>query len=277
MEMINQLNQIFTIAKDYSRYIVVGISNPVKSAVYLRDSYCQARSAVLYAFLIGYGKLIFYKDLNTNRFSPSQDLEDMFFDQIDNNNIASAIDFLKEYIAYMRSCSSDDIPAIKDELLGIAFQLNQKLKKKDRIQQGYITDVVNYALDITDIEQYLLRLLEQIQNDLNSLNHKGRIIFDVEKFILENYDKDLSINKIAEHVYLTPTYLCHLYKKTTGKTLNQFILEVKMNKAKRLITDTTLKISEIAERIGYTNHNYFTKAFTKYFGVNPSTFRNKQL
>lgn len=137
--------------------------------------------------------------------------------------------------------------------------------------------MVNYALDITDIEQYLLRLLEQIQNDLNSLNHKGRIIFDVEKFILENYDKDLSINKIAEHVYLTPTYLCHLYKKTTGKTLNQFILEVKMNKAKRLITDTTLKISEIAERIGYTNHNYFTKAFTKYFGVNPSTFRNKQL
>jgi len=119
--------------------------------------------------------------------------------------------------------------------------------------------------------------LEQIQNEINNLDNKGRIVFDVEKFILQNYDKDLSISKIAEHVYLTPTYLCHLYKKTTGKTLNQFILEVKMNKSKRLITDTSMKISEIAEKMGYANQNYFTKIFTRYFGVNPSTFRNKHL
>lgn len=276
-KMAKQLSQLFYIPKNYTKYMTVGISNPVKSSVYLRDSYCQARKAVLSAFLVGYGKLIFYKDLSNKRFEPSDDLEDMFFDCIDKNNIASAIDFLKEYIDYMRDCSPEDIPAIKDELLGIAFRLNQKLKKQTHTQREYITNIINLALDIKDIEQYLLRLLEQIQDDINNLDQKGRIIFDVEKFILENYDKDLSIDKIAEHVYLTPTYLCHLYKKTTGRTLNQFILEVKMNKSKKLLTDTTLKISEIAKLLGYRNQNYFTKTFTKYFGVNPSTFRNKQL
>lgn len=281
MKMIIKLNQIFTITKDtakaISKVISVGISEPVPSYEHLKDSYLQARSAVLSAFLMGYGKLIFYKDMNTVLFTPSQDLEAMFFNPIDNNNIASAIDFLEEYIAYMCSCRSEDIPAIKDELAGIAFRLNQKLQKQDRMHQRYITETINYSLDIEDIKQYLLQILEQIQSEINNLDNKGRIIFDVEKYIIQNCDKDLSINKIAEHAYLTPTYLCHLYKKTTGRTINQFILEVKMNKSKRLITDTTLKINEIAERMGYANQNYFTKTFTKYFGVNPSTFRNKCL
>jgi two-component system response regulator YesN len=275
--MITQLNELFATVKNFSGAIAVGISNPVPSFEHLRESYHQARNAVLSAFLVGYGKLIFYKDLSTAVFTPRHDLEEMFFNPISNNNIASSIDFLEEYVSYMRSCRPEDIPAIKDELAAIAFQLNQKSKKQDHIQRRFITETINYALEIEDIKQYLLQMLEQIQGEINNLDNKGRIIFDVEKYIIQNYDKNLSINQIAEHVYLTPTYLCHLYKKTTGRTLNQFILDVKMNKSKRLLTDTTLKISEIAEKIGYTNQNYFTRTFTKYFGLNPTTFRNKFL
>lgn len=277
IKIFKQLGKLFSIAKKHSRYMTIGISNPVKSSIYLKDSYRQAKNAIMSAFLTGYGKLIFYKDLSTSAFIPSNDVETMFFRQINNNNIASAIDFLEEYIDYMCRCRPDDIPAIKDELAAISFRLNQKLQRQDHIQQKYITELFNHALDIKDIKEYLLQLLEQIQSNINSLDSKGRIIFDVENFILKNYDKELSINKIAEHVYLTPTYLCQLYKKTTGRTLNQFILEVKMNKAKLLLTNTNLKIGEIADRLGYTNQNYFTKTFTKYFGINPSTFRNKQL
>lgn len=273
----SQLSQLLCIPGSYLKYTTIGISNPVKSSVYLMDSYRQARNAVLSAFLSGYGKLIFYKDLNDNRFTRSEELEEMIYDNINTDNIASAIDFLKEYIGYMRNCSMEDIPAVKDELIGIAFRLNQKLKKHDDTQKDYITNVINSALDIEDIGQYLFQLLDKIQENINNLNSKGRVIFDVENFILQNYDKELSIDKITEHVYLTPTYLCHLYKKTTGKTLNQFILKTKMNKSKKLLTDTELKINQIAEILGYNNQGYFTRTFTKYFGMNPSTFRNKQL
>ena len=122
-----------------------------------------------------------------------------------------------------------------------------------------------------------MRLLKQILSQINNLDNKGRIIFDTEKYILENYDNDLSIQKIADHVFITPTYLCHLYKTKTGRTINQFILEVKMNKSRKLITETNMKIKEISEKMGYSNQNYFTRTFTKYFGVTPSTFRNKRL
>jgi two-component system response regulator YesN len=122
-----------------------------------------------------------------------------------------------------------------------------------------------------------MHLLEQILSEINSLDNKGRIIFDVERYILSNCSKDLSVKEIADHVYITPTYLCHLYKSKTGRTINQFILDVRMSKSRKLITDTTLKLSEISERLGYSNQNYFTRTFTKYFGVTPSTFRNKRL
>ncbi|WP_165000765.1 response regulator [Xylanivirga thermophila] len=276
-EILKQLDGLFDIIKDSSRFLTIGVSNPVSSYEHLKISYMQANEAIKSAFLIGYGKLISYNSLNTTQFVPSRDLETMFFMQIENNNIATAIDFLEEYISYMCNCRSEDIPAIKDELTKIAFKLNQKIQTCDHIQQQYITETIIYASDIIDIKGYLLQLLDQIQNNINNLDDKGRIIFDVERFILENYDENLSIDEIAKHVYLTPTYLCHLYKKNTGRTLNQFIREVKMNKSRYLLTNTNLTIGEISEKIGYNNQNYFTKTFTKYFGITPTAFRNKHL
>ena len=115
----------------------------------------------------------------------------MFFKQVDSNNMAMAIDFLEEYVDHMRSCRPEDIPAIKDELAGIAFRLNQKLQSCDLTQQKYITDIIIYASDIMN-KKYLMQLLDKFRN-ISDLDDKGRVIFDVERFILQNYDKDLSI------------------------------------------------------------------------------------
>lgn len=276
-KLASKLDQIFNIPNDPTKRLTIGIGNPVVSYKNLRSSFMQARVATDAAFLAGHGQPIFFDNLSTKQFIPSKNLEGMFSAQIHKNNIASATDFLEEYVDYMCSCRPEDIPAMKDELARIAFLLTQKFRKNDTMQQKYVTEAFNYALDIRDIEQYLLDLLGQIQDNINELDSKGRIIFDVETFILQNYNKDLTIDDIAENVYLTPTYLCHLYKKTTGRTLNQFILEVKMNKAKRMLTNTTLNIGEIASQLGYSNQGYFSKTFTKYFGMNPSTFRNKHL
>jgi two-component system response regulator YesN len=276
-ETVHQLDRLFRISGEAARYLTVGIGDPVESSACLKESFRQARKAVHSAFLIGYGKLICYRDLNKTPFYPSADLENQFFHQINVNNMASAIDFLEDYITYMSCCRPEDIPAIKDELASISFRLNQKLKKQESMQQSFVTETINYALEITDIKKYLMHLLEQILSEINNLENKGRIIFDVERYILENYDKGLAIKKIADHVFITPTYLCHLYKLKTGRTINQFILDVKMNKSKKLITETNMKLSEISEKLGYSNQNYFTRTFTKYFGVTPSTFRNKRL
>lgn len=56
---------------------------------------------------------------------------------------------------------------------------------------------------------------------------------------------------------------------------NQFILDTKMKKARKLVCETNMKFGEIADALGYANQNYFTRLFTKYFGESPRAYRNK--
>jgi two-component system response regulator YesN len=66
-----------------------------------------------------------------------------------------------------------------------------------------------------------------------------------------------------------------VFKKETGKTINQFITEIRIEKAKELLKDRQIKLYEIASLIGFSDANYFAKTFRKLEGINPSDFREK--
>ena len=83
----------------------------------------------------------------------------------------------------------------------------------------------------------------------------------------------MSISQIAGKIYLSPNYLSLLFKKDTGKTINQFITEVRIEKAKALLRKDRTPLTSIAEKIGYHDANYFSKAFKKETGITPKAFR----
>ncbi|MGM9974896.1 MAG: response regulator [Clostridiaceae bacterium] len=104
-------------------------------------------------------------------------------------------------------------------------------------------------------------------------NKDKSIIREIEEYIQNNYQKNISINSIASAVYLTPQYLCKLYKKETGKTVNDFITQVRIEASKVLLRDRRYKLYEIAESIGYNDANYYARVFKKITGLNPSDYR----
>ena len=104
-------------------------------------------------------------------------------------------------------------------------------------------------------------------------NKDKSIIREIEEYIQNNYHNDISINSIASAVYLTPQYLCKLYKKETGKTVNDFITQVRIEASKVLLRDRKYKLYEIAEKIGYNDANYYARVFKKITGLNPSDYR----
>lgn len=100
-------------------------------------------------------------------------------------------------------------------------------------------------------------------------------IRDTERFISENYDEKITIQDIADEVYLTPQYLCKVFKDETGTTINNYITDMRMEKAKELLMDRNLKLYEIAAQVGYRDPNYFTRVFKRYFKMSPSEYREK--
>ena len=99
------------------------------------------------------------------------------------------------------------------------------------------------------------------------------LIQSVRDYIAEHYMKQISIATVAESVYLTPTYLCVLFKKHTGQTLNNYITDVRMQEAKRLLHQSNIHLQDICYQVGYLSPSYFSRLFRKRFGLSPSEYR----
>ena len=77
-----------------------------------------------------------------------------------------------------------------------------------------------------------------------------------------NYMQEtLSVKDISAHVFLSASYVCTFFKNETGQTLNQYITEYRMERAKQLLGDSRYKIADISSRVGYSDGNYFGKSF----------------
>lgn len=270
-----KLNPFFTTLDRGQADIVVGVSNLCTDFKYLREAYNEARAAVRASFLLGYGHVIFYRDLSQKPFVPSQNIQRELYDRILTNDFTQATNFLNNYIDALSSFREQDIPQIRESLASIAFWLSRQGKQNEQESGQYISEFIHFAPSLSSVRSYLLMQLQNHIDNISNLDNKSRIVLEVEQYIAQNYDKELSIRDIAQRVFVTPNYLCYLYKKSTTRTLNQFILDTKMKKARTFVCETNMRFGEISDALGYSNQNYFTRLFTKYFGESPRAYRNK--
>ncbi len=105
------------------------------------------------------------------------------------------------------------------------------------------------------------------------LSQNTKVYDKINAFVAENYNKELSLEKAAEVVNLSPSYLSFIFKEISGKNFVDFINEFRLEKAKELLTTTSMTVAQVAETVGYMNANSFSKTFKKYIGVSPGQFR----
>ena len=122
-------------------------------------------------------------------------------------------------------------------------------------------------------------LYAQVATMMQSLSktHSHAIVDQVRRKIEERYKEQISISTLAEEVYLTPTYLCVLFKQTTGSTINEYLTMTRLEKAKQLLADSNIKLYDVCYEVGYLSPSYFSRLFKKYVGISPSEYRNMTL
>lgn len=102
----------------------------------------------------------------------------------------------------------------------------------------------------------------------------ANLVERVRAVIEESYaDSHFTVAEIGKVVYLTPTYVSLLFKQETGQTINEYLTQVRIDKAKELLRDPQHKLYDICYAIGYTDPSYFTKLFKKTTGLTPSVYR----
>lgn len=95
--------------------------------------------------------------------------------------------------------------------------------------------------------------------------------------IQEHYRENLTIQSIAERIYLSPNYICMVFKQATGQTINQYTTQVRMEQAKKLLAQQELRIMDIGAAVGYAEPGYFNKLFKKYAALTPKEYRQMVL
>ncbi|WP_167859589.1 response regulator [Paenibacillus cymbidii] len=95
----------------------------------------------------------------------------------------------------------------------------------------------------------------------------------VKQFIHEHYGEDLSLVRLAQIVHFNPSYLSRLFKQVAGTNLLGYINEVRIDHAKRLLTESELKVHDIAKTVGYMSAPYFTRFFRRAVNMSPQEYR----
>ena len=121
------------------------------------------------------------------------------------------------------------------------------------------------------LEEYLQKVVTDMQQETDSPHYA---VSKIVEYIQEHYAEPLTLNQLADLVYLSPNYLSNIFVKAMGININKYIRHVRIKKASTMLSDTNMKIADISSQVGYPNSSYFCKLFQEEFGISPEKFRN---
>jgi len=133
-------------------------------------------------------------------------------------------------------------------------------------------------LSLGELKKLFTVFIEESQQSIAELRkeqQKGGIQ-KIKCYIEGNFSQNISLKSIAAQFYINPVYLGQLFKKTYGVYFNEFLLQLRVNEAKKLLRQScSMRIYEIAEKVGFSNSDYFVTQFEKIEHMTPTEYRNK--
>ncbi len=186
---------------------------------------------------------------------------------------------LEELVQYLSGCKN----LTAEHLQVISFEIVTQITKT-LIQAGYSLNIDEYQTiykacgigTLNDFEKCMREFLQEVYTLFaeNKQTRKQLLIQNAKQFIEENYgNPELSLNMVASHVFINPTYLSALFKKESGMSFVDFITQTRIEKAKILLAQEDTRSYEAALKTGYQDPHYFSVCFKKQTGMSPSEYK----
>jgi two-component system response regulator YesN len=144
-----------------------------------------------------------------------------------------------------------------------------------------INSIESVLMNINTIEQlreqlYTILVSALVFRDNLAIHQYAGISRQAKDYIEKHYtDPELSLNQVATHVNLSPSYFSVVFSQEVSQTFKEYLTEIRIKKAKELLRTTNLKSAEIPFRIGYSDPHYFSYVFKKKTGLSPTEFRQQ--
>jgi YesN/AraC family two-component response regulator len=106
-------------------------------------------------------------------------------------------------------------------------------------------------------------------------NEEPPVITKAKQYIQENQTEDLSLGQVAKAINTSTFYFCKMFKKVTGINFTDYLSRIRIEKAKNLLLNPNLRISEIAYAVGFQSLTHFNRVFKKILGQSPTDYRTQ--
>ncbi|MCT4598914.1 MAG: response regulator [Vallitalea sp.] len=269
--------------------ISIGIGNDYCDIENIKSSYSEAIFCLKNKILMGEDKTIFYSEIKTEEnvntiYYDTQYKEQLIYHTSTSNinGINEDINIIFDYLKNNKA-SAQTIYMYAYQLLSTAYEI---ITKNNIHLDGIIKDreynykeVLNLE-SIGAINNYIMDIFTEVSKELQIVNRTSSdtLVYQIKVYIKQNYyDSNLKIDNIVEHFNFNYHYLCKLFKQQTNSTIGDYILQVRMKKAKELISLKYSSVEIIAQKVGYSNANYFSKRFKKYYGLSPQKYINNNM
>jgi YesN/AraC family two-component response regulator len=251
-------------------------------------AYQEALEAMEYRMLLGTQSLIAYDQIRNNQPSSymySIEQEQQLINFIKSGNLQKAGLILDEVIQKnlldgnisidMARCLMFDMisTVMKASVETLPLQSDLYLDNQRAVQ------TLLQCSTVAEMREQMNAFLEQVNVhvDNKKKRHHDQLLHDLIAFTTEQYaDSNLSIQMIADHFDISPSYLSRYFKEHSGETITDYINKYRIANAKQLLTDTNAAIKEIAVQTGFYSINTFIRLFKKYEGITPGSYRDIQ-
>ncbi len=282
-KLINFCTILLDYIKEYNR-LFISIGARANGLENIFQSYETAVIAMQRSFLKEYNSVLPFVERHLPPYTFDNNLLDSFENILLNGSKEKAIFLVLSLSSELRQYDNTLVVTIKD----FFFKLSQVLLKVSALNQvdpfigviseNLIWEVILRTNTLNELEKYLTGKIEIYYTLIKEETENRGVVKEIIKYIQKNYrDEALAVNSISEFINLSQSYVCSLFKEETGKTINQYITEYRIEKSKQLLKDIRLRVSDVSSAVGYADANYFAKLFRKITGYTPSEYREKDV
>jgi two-component system, response regulator YesN len=134
----------------------------------------------------------------------------------------------------------------------------------------------NFA-SVASLKEFLLGKISLVMSaeSKRKASSMDKIVHSVVRYINDHVSEDLSLTDLASHAGLSKNYLCYVFKKEMKTTLLNYIVDVRMRRARELLRDGNHRMYEVGDMVGYHDYAYFSQIFKRQTGMTPSEYRSR--
>ncbi|SHI77853.1 response regulator transcription factor [Desulfofundulus thermosubterraneus] len=187
----------------------------------------------------------------------------------------------REFLVSIFDGRGTDLHLIKARLMTVLVAFSRSMGSYGDLKEEMVHAYNKFArqlslcLSVEEMENWLVELA--LTGNGCSGEHGGKLVTGAVKralaYIHENYQREISLTDLSRIIFLSPDYFSRAFKEQVGCTFSEYVMRLRIEKAKKLLAETDLPVGEVAQQVGYPDPNYFSRVFGRAMGVPPSRYR----